>query len=609
MSAWAPPVLVEEPESLSKIIKAEKSEKQKIKKQIKEDFNLAKQLTAFDVIDPPKPKVVEPVKKVVKCESACSSKTADLLDSLTLQDETILTPTLDDDKKIAELLQAEFDLEYDEEIKRLEASRNKNSKVSVSLAKYRLYPDDLLADNSDKEDEDEIDRRRMKNWDRFEENDKEFSRIGKAGYCEKEDGKFITKHDGDLSGRRNAGKIMEFHSDLECGDCGNFDMKISNKVFNELRAHSNLMAKKTHQISLDRQENKSTSEMGMDQKTRLILYKFINTTMVMNSIDGVISKGKEAVVLHGEGNLENTFYPKITKEVAVKIFSTTLNEFKQRDQYIRDDFRFRGNLKQNNRNIINLWCEKEYHNLNRLAKAGILCPQPIVFKKHILLMSYIGNGHEHPAPKLKDVQLSKAEMICAYEEVTEAMRKMYQEARIVHADFSEYNILYFDGQCYIIDLAQAVEPIHPSALQFLMRDCGNITNFFEKHDVPVKTKEELFFEITKLDPLTTNTNMLEKIHMKGDAVHIVTNSLNFDDTEREKMPELYRLKEFPFDYAWNKVEKLKQKSGTEAEPIKESNDDENEWVEVAHKKKGKLKTDIYDDKSADVFKEISVTLK
>lgn len=144
-----------------------------------------------------------------------------------------------------------------------------------------------------------------------------------------------------------------------------------------------------------------------------------------------------------------------------------------------------------------------------------------------------------------------------------------------------------------------------------MRDCENITNFFEKNDVPVKTKEELFFEITKLDPLTTNTAMLEKIHMKGDAVHVVTNPRNFDDTEREKVPEKHRLKEFPFDYAWKKVEELKQKVGTVTETIEETKnvEDDDEWVEVSHKKKGKHKTDIYDDKSADVFKEISVTLK
>lgn len=159
-----------------------------------------------------------------------------------------------------------------------------------------------------------------------------------------------------------------------------------------------------------------------------------------------------------------------------------------------------------------------------------------------------------------------------------------------------------------------VEPIHQSALEFLMRDCENITNFFEKNDVPVKTKEELFFEITKLDPLTTNTAMLEKIHMKGDAAHIVTNPQHLDDTEREKVPEKYRLKEYPFDYAWKKVEELKQKGGviesTEEEQPK--NDEDDEWIEVSSKKKTKHKNesnDIYDDKSANVFKEISVTIK
>lgn len=484
-----------------------------------------------------------------------------------------------------------------------------DSKISVSFHKYRLYPDELLQDESDKEDEDAIEQRRMKNWDRFEENEKEISKIGKSGFREINDGKtIITKHDSELTGRRNAGKVMEFHSDFECGDCGNFDMKISNKIYNELRAHSHSMAKKMNQV--DRQENKKTSEMGLDQKTRLLLYKLINTTMALHSIDGIISKGKEAVVLHGEGNVENEDYPRMTKEVAIKIFSTTLNEFKQRDRYIKDDFRFKGNLKQNNRNIINMWCEKEFYNLNRLKKANIPCPCAITFKKHVLVMSYIGNGHENPAPKLKDVKLSKADMICTYEEVVEIMKIMYQKAKLVHADFSEYNILYFEGKCFIIDLATAVEPTHPSAFEFLMRDCHNITNYFEKHEVPVKTKEELFFEITQLDPLTTNTAMLEKIHMKGDAVHVVTNPRNFDDIERERVPEHHRLNEFPFDYAWNKVEEMRQKG----EGNIKSNQDHvhDEWTEVSSKKKNRHKSEsnekVIDNDSANIFKEISVTM-
>lgn len=459
-----------------------------------------------------------------------------------------------------------------------------------------MYPDDLLAGDSDKEDDDFVDAQRKKNWDRFEVNEKEISSIGKLGYREQPDGRILTKHDENLSGRKNAGKIMELHHSLPSGDCANFDFKVSNKVFNELRSHSNMMAKKVNQAHLDRKMEMKTNDMGVDVKTRLILYKLINTACVLESIDGVISTGKEAIILHGESSQCNEDYPDLPKEVAIKIFSTTLNEFKQRDRYIRDDYRFKGALKQNNRNIIQRWCEKELHNLTRLKKAGIPCPEVVVLKKHVLVMSYIGEGYEKPAPKLKDANLSDAELICAYDEVVDIMKRMYTDARLVHADFSEFNILWHEGHCVVIDVAQAVEPLHPAALEFLMRDCENITNFFEKRSVPgIKTKEDLFFDITKLDPLTTNATMLERIHMKGEAEHIVNRPQNLDDSELETIPDQFRLKEFPFDYAWNKVEELKEKEKSEREfddfEKIDMEDVEEDWVEVksVHKKKSRSK--------------------
>jgi RIO kinase 3 len=464
-----------------------------------------------------------------------------------------------------------------------------DSKISISLKNYRLYSDELLDEDSDPED-------------RFEANDKEISKIGKSGYREQADGKILTKHDENLIGRKNAGKIMELHHSLPSGDCGNFDFKVSNKVFNELRTHSNSMAKKINQAQLDRKMDIKTNEMGVDAKTRLILYKLINTACILESIDGVISTGKEAIILHGDANQSNEDYPDLPKEVAIKIFSTTLNEFKQRDRYIRDDYRFRGALKQNNRNIIQRWCEKELHNLTRLKKAGIPCPEVVVMKKHVLVMSFIGEGYQNPAPKLKDANLTDAEMICAYEEIVDIMKRMFNDARLVHADFSEFNILWHEGHCVVIDVAQAVEPIHPAALEFLMRDCENITNFFEKHSVPgVMTKEELFFDITKLDPLTTNTTMLERIHMKGEAAHVVTTPQNLDDSQREKVPEKYRLKEFPFDYAWQRVEEMKER-----EKLTRDDDDfekidmedlEEEWLEVKSMTKKKSRKKSGGDKS------------
>ena len=54
------------------------------------------------------------------------------------------------------------------------------------------------------------------------------------------------------------------------------------------------------------------------------------------------------------------------EECAVKVFKTTLNEFKTRDRYIKDDHRFKDRIsKQNPRKIIKLWAEKEMCNLRR----------------------------------------------------------------------------------------------------------------------------------------------------------------------------------------------------------------------------------------------------
>lgn len=56
------------------------------------------------------------------------------------------------------------------------------------------------------------------------------------------------------------------------------------------------------------------------------------------------------------------------------------------------------------------------------------------------------------------------------------MKRMYSDANLVHADLSEYNILWHNNCCYLIDVSQSVEPNHENAFYFLNRDCNNITN-------------------------------------------------------------------------------------------------------------------------------------
>jgi hypothetical protein len=107
-----------------------------VQKQIKEDFNFAKQIAATNtIVSSPSPSAPQKVQKQASSSSSsiqydgpCSSKTADLLDSITLPNDNHSSIVGDDDRMIAELLQAEFDLEHDEEIKRVETSRNKSEK-------------------------------------------------------------------------------------------------------------------------------------------------------------------------------------------------------------------------------------------------------------------------------------------------------------------------------------------------------------------------------------------------------------------------------------------------------------------------------------------------
>lgn len=353
-----------------------------------------------------------------------------------------------------------------------------------------------------------------------------------------------------MTGTRNACKVMSFPPEFNTGDGAGFDMKLSNSVFNHLRTYSH-KSKKTPKAH-DRKENVATAEMGLDQATRLILYKLINN-QILESLNGIISTGKEAVVLHADSGSSYAGDLILPKECAVKIFSTTLNEYKQRDRYIKDDYRFKDRFsKQNKRTVIRMWAEKEMHNLMRLQKCGILCPSVVTIKQHVLIMSFIGEN-SYAAPKLKDAILNDAQLEVAYNDILDIMEKLYNEARLVHADLSEYNILYFNEKCYLIDVAQSVEPEHPSALEFLMRDCANISNFFSSRGVhDVKTKEEIFSSITGLDPFAHNTTMLERLHVKGPEQCFM------EQCNSEDLPEKFKGLAYPFDYAWEKVKDSKK---------------------------------------------------
>ncbi|XP_045500462.1 serine/threonine-protein kinase RIO3 [Colias croceus] len=456
----------------------------------------------------------------------------------------------DSDAIIAKVLQCQFDKEYDDEIKRVEKKKNGESKVSVSYDNYRTVPEHLVYD-SDSDDDGEITER--KDWDRFETNEKEFASLPKRGYIIK-DGEMVTKHDGVINARRNACRVMAFPPEVCTGDGAGFDMKLPNHAFNQLKEHTRWNTARKHKM-LDRKESQATAEMGLDESTRLILFKLINNGL-LEDINGVISTGKESVVLHANSDPS---YPDMVlpKECAIKVFKTTLNEFKTRDKYIEADYRFKDRFsKQNPRKIVHMWAEKEMHNMMRIQKVGLNCPEMVCLKKHILVMSFIGKDNK-PAPKLRDVILKPEQWESVYHEIVDAMNKLYNVGHLVHADLSEYNILWWENKCWFIDVSQSVQPDHPNGLEFLLRDCKNIINFFEKKGVPnIKTADELFKFITGFEEV--DVNLLE-------GVHTTYNSLS---SRFEIALDDNRNVSYPFEYCWQKTNekpKSEKDSGSDDE--------------------------------------------
>ncbi|KAI4364731.1 hypothetical protein MLD38_020786 [Melastoma candidum] len=229
--------------------------------------------------------------------------------------------------------------------------------------------------------------------------------------------------------------------------------------------------------------DRATVEQAIDNRTRMVLFKMLNRE-VFHDINGCISTGKEANVYHATRS--------DGQELAIKVYKTSILVFKDRDRYVQGDYRFRhAYSKHNPRKMVQTWAEKEMRNLMRLKAAGIRCPVPHLLRLHVLVMEFIGKDG-WAAPRLKDAALSLDNMREGYFEIVIAMRRLYQKCKLVHADLSEYNILYFEGHLYIIDVSQSVDLDHPHAEDFLREDCRHISDFFRKHGVAVMTIRELF---------------------------------------------------------------------------------------------------------------------
>ncbi len=252
--------------------------------------------------------------------------------------------------------------------------------------------------------------------------------------------------------------------------------KLESKIDNKL----NSKRKRKH-LEDGFKKGKVVNEV-LDKPTVMTLYKMIKDHIIAY-VNGSISAGKESVVFWAVDEHD--------VNVALKIYLVSTSNFKKREPYILGDPRF-SRLKKGTKNLVYLWARKEFRNLSQCYDAGIPVPQPLYVTNNVLAMDFVGlNGI--PDKSLLHSEVDEDD----YKQAISIIKDLYHKAKLVHADYSEYNIFKTEKGLMVFDLGSAVDLRHPNSQDFLKRDIYNITRFFIKRGIPVEDQDTLFEEIIK----------------------------------------------------------------------------------------------------------------
>ena len=254
---------------------------------------------------------------------------------------------------------------------------------------------------------------------------------------------------------------------------------MSRKAQDRLAYNERRIERRDKILDHDKSKERATVEEVFDQTTRMVVFDMLNSG-VFYELNGVVSSGKEARV-----------YWATTKEgtdLAVKIYLTSSAEFKKgMHKYIEGDPRFK-DVKHDTRSLMAVWAQKEFRNLGEAYAAKVRVPKPMAVKSNVVVMEFIGKEGVS-APSFKEQPPANPERV--YKIIINSVKRLYQKAKIVHGDLSEYNIMMWKGKPIIFDVSQSVSIEHPMADFMLTRDLTNVNRFFSRLEVKVIPVEEL----------------------------------------------------------------------------------------------------------------------
>ncbi len=189
-----------------------------------------------------------------------------------------------------------------------------------------------------------------------------------------------------------------------------------------------------------------------------------------------VSIGKEANVFSARKKIEGHDEYRI-----VKIYRLEACNFNKMYDYIKHDPRYYA-LKKQRRQVIFSWVQREYRNIMKAREAGVRVPLPIALLHHVFVMELMGDKTTgEAAQRLK--QQSPKDPQKFFDMLIDNLALLYQKAKLVHGDLSEYNILNWKETPVIIDMSQSSPTDAVNAEELLDRDIRNMVSYFQKHGV------------------------------------------------------------------------------------------------------------------------------
>jgi RIO kinase 1 len=126
------------------------------------------------------------------------------------------------------------------------------------------------------------------------------------------------------------------------------------------------------------------------------------------------------------------------------------------------------------------WVAWEWETLCRLHAAGADVPEPLAASDDAILMEFVGDG-EGAAPQLRRVALAPDEARAALERLLRNV-EIFLELHLVHGDLSAYNVLWWQGKAWVIDVPQSLNlHTHAGGWEYLARDVENLGRYFARY--------------------------------------------------------------------------------------------------------------------------------